>query len=59
MVISFPKQEKGEIREIRKIRVQKKKKGLAYEEQGILEDGDSGHRDSADGTDHHAGSNQL
>ncbi len=56
MVISFPKQEKGEIREIRKIRVQKKKKGLAYEEQGILEDGDSGHRDSADGTDHHTGS---
>ena len=28
----------------------------AYEEQGILEDGDTDHRDSADGTDDYAGS---
>ena len=32
---------------------------LRYEKQGILEDGDSGHRDGADGTDDHAGSIQL
>ena len=30
-----------------------------YEEQGILEDVDTNHRDSADGTDHYAGSHQL
>ena len=28
----------------------------AYEEQGILEDGDSDHRDGADGTGNYAGS---
>ena len=37
----------------------KTKKNLCYEKQGILEDGDSSHRDGADGTDHHAGSIQL
>ena len=31
----------------------------AYEEQGILEDGDSDHRDGADGTGNYAGSDQL
>ena len=31
----------------------------AYEEQGILEDGDSDHRDGADSTDDHAGSERL
>ena len=31
----------------------------AYEEQGILEDGDSDHRDGADSTGNHAGSDQL
>ena len=30
-----------------------------YEKQGILEDGDSSHRDGADCTDHHAGRIQL
>ena len=30
-----------------------------YEKQGILEDVDTNHRDSADGTDHYAGSHQL
>ena len=37
----------------------KEKIVLRYEKQGILEDGDSGHRDGADGTDHHTGSIQL
>ena len=31
----------------------------AYEEQGVLEDVDSDHRDSADSTGNHAGSDQL
>ena len=31
----------------------------AYEEQGILEDGDTDHRDGADGTDDYAGSERL
>ena len=31
----------------------------AYEEQGILEDVDTDHRDSADSTGNHAGSDQL
>ena len=31
----------------------------AYEEQGILEDGDSNHRDGADRTDDYAGSERL
>ena len=31
----------------------------AYEEQGILEDGDTDHRDGADRTDDHAGSERL
>ena len=31
----------------------------AYEKQGILEDGDSDHRDGADRTGNYAGSNQL
>ena len=31
----------------------------AYEEQGILEDGDTDHRDGADSTDDYAGSDQL
>ena len=35
------------------------KKNLCYEEQRVLEDGDSDHRDSADGTDDHTGSSQL
>ena len=30
-----------------------------YEEQGILEDGDTGHRDGADGTGYYTGSDQL
>ena len=32
---------------------------MANEKQGILEDGDSSHRDGADGTDDHTGSIQL
>ena len=31
----------------------------AYEEQGILEDGDSDHRDGADGTGNYAGRERL
>ena len=31
----------------------------AYEEQGILEDGDTDHRDGADGTGYYAGSERL
>jgi hypothetical protein len=31
----------------------------AYEEQGVLEDIDTNHRDSADSTGNHAGSDQL
>ena len=31
----------------------------AYEEQGILEDGDTDHRDSADGTGNYAGRERL
>ena len=31
----------------------------AYEEQGVLEDVDTDHRDSADSTGNHAGSDQL
>ena len=31
----------------------------AYEEQGILEDGDTDHRDGADGTGNYAGSERL
>ena len=37
----------------------KTKKNLCYEEQRVLEDGDSDRRDGADGTGNHAGSNQL
>jgi hypothetical protein len=44
---------------IRKISVIRVHKISLYEKQGILEDGDSGHRDGADGTDHHTGRHQL
>jgi hypothetical protein len=35
------------------------KKGVNDEKQGVLEDGDSDHRDGADGTGNVAGSSQL
>ena len=39
--------------------VEKGIKVKAYEEQGILEDGDSDYRDGADGTGNYAGGCQL
>ena len=58
MELTFPSAVELNLREIRGLLkiIVVYKEVEAYEEQGILEDGDSDHRDGADSTDDHAGS---
>ena len=61
MELTFPSAVELNLREIRGLLkiIVVYKEVEAYEEQGILEDGDSDHRDGADGTDDYAGSERL
>ena len=61
MELTFPSAVELNLREIRGLLkiIVVYKEVEAYEEQGILEDTDSDHRDGADSTDDHAGSERL
>ena len=61
MELTFPSAVELNLREIRGLLkiIVVYKEVEAYEEQGILEDGDTDHRDGADSTDHHTGSERL